>query len=58
MDNGGADNGFMGFRSDQYAPSVATPRPREDKVVILSMKQIKMLDQSRDLRDASFFFIG
>ena len=39
MDNGVADIGFMGFRSDQDAPSIATARPCEDKLVILTMKQ-------------------
>jgi hypothetical protein len=49
MDNGVADIGFMGFRSDQDAPRIATARPCADKLVILSMKQNNMLDQSRDL---------
>jgi hypothetical protein len=49
MDNCVADIGVMGFRSDQDAPSSAIARPREDKLVIMSMKQNNPIHGSGDV---------
>jgi len=49
MDNCVADIEFMGFRSDQDAPSSAMARPREDKLVIMSMKQDNPIHGSGDV---------
>jgi hypothetical protein len=49
MDNCDADIGFMGSRSDQDAPSSAMARPREDKLVIMSMKQDNPIHGSGDV---------